>query len=903
MIIGVDSYYDLLLEGLIRLGSGQPVLQNTLLGWVVSGRVGTSRPDPKIVSIVHVCTQDFDEKLSRFWELESCQSSSTMSVEESICEDNFAATTTRDASGRFIVELPVKPSVVSMLGNSYEIAKRRFLSVERRLQANPQLKSAYSAFIEEYLLLGHMEEITDITVPTQYTPYYLPHHCIQRPDSLTTKLRVVFDASCVTDTGISLNDALMVGPVIQDDLVSIILRWRIHQFVFIADVEKMFRQILMHPSFRCLLRILWRDDPSQPIRIFELATVTYGTSSAPYLATRCLQELSKVGLQSHPDAAEVVGKDFYMDDLLTGCRDVESGRILVNQLLQLMCSAGFQLRKWSSNSSELLAHIPESLRDERNVLGLDPGASIKTLGLRWEPASDVFGFHVPKWKDHSHITKRIVASDTASLFDPPGFLGPVIVVAKMFVQDLWRSNRSWDEPLENEIQQGWLQFRSQLVIVETITVPRWVIPIVDPTHIELHGFCDASERAYGACIYLRVVSTSGDTSVKLLTSKSKLAPLGNTRKQKKICLARLELSSALLLSHLYQKVQKALNLSMKCFFWTDSTIVLHWISAAPSRWKTFVANRVSEIQHLTADGLWAHVPGSENPADIISRGMLPAELKCCTVWWNGPPWLSQPNRFWPPLVRLTSGDFPTDELEERSITLVIQTREPDPIFDLRSSYVKLVSLVAHLLRFVHNCKQRMQQERKTGFLRIIEFNEARNVLVRLAQQETLADDIHAITTNGEVNRNSKLKTLTPILENGTLKVGGRLHNALISENRKHPMILPANHRFTEMVVTHYHLKLLHAGSQLMIASLREQFWPLRVRNLARKVVQGCIKCYRCKPTIQEQLMGDLPSERVTPTYPFLKTVVDLCGPLFYRHVGRKTPPVKCFVAIFVCLRI
>ncbi|XP_065093228.1 uncharacterized protein LOC135713939 [Ochlerotatus camptorhynchus] len=533
MIIGVDSYYDLLLDGFIRLGAGQPVLQNTLLGWVVSGRAGVNRPEPEIVSIVHVCTQDFDEKLSRFWELEACQSSSTMSVEESTCEAHFVATTARDTSGRFMVALPIKPSVISLMGNSYEIAKRRFLSLERRLQTNPQLKSAYSAFIEEYRLLGHMKEITDIKLPTQYTPYYFPHHCIERPDSLTTKLRVVFDASCATDTGISLNNTLMVGPVVQDDLVSLILRWRIHRYVIIADIEKMYRQILMNPAFQCLQRILWRDDPSGPILIFELTTVTYGTSSAPYLATRCLYELSKEGHYSNPYAAKVVGKDFNMDDLLTGCNDVEAGKILCTQLLQLLGSAGFQLRKWSSNSPEILAHIPQPLRDERNVLGLDPGASIKTLGLRWEPASDVLGFHVPKWKENHHITKRIVASDTASLFDPPGFLGPIIVVAKLFVQELWRSNRSWDEPLEDEIQQRWLLFRSQLAVIENLTVPRWVIPIVNPTHIELHGFCDASERAYGACIYLRAVSSNGDTSVRLLTSKSKLAPLGNTPKQKK----------------------------------------------------------------------------------------------------------------------------------------------------------------------------------------------------------------------------------------------------------------------------------------------------------------------------------------------------------------------------------
>ncbi|XP_062704645.1 uncharacterized protein LOC134286948 [Aedes albopictus] len=902
MIIGVDAYYDMLLDGLIRLGPGRPVLQNTLLGWVVSGRAGNSRPDPEIVSIVHVCSTDgLEQQLSRFWELESCQSSSTLSVEESTCEAHFVATTTRAESGRFVVQLPKKPSILSQMGDSYDIAKRRFLSVERRLQAKPQLKTAYSAFIEEYRILGHMKEVVDVSQPTPYRPYYLPHHCIERPDSVTTKLRVVFDASCATDTNVSLNNALMVGPTVQDDLFSLILRWRTHRYVIIADIEKMYRQIQVHPSDQCLQRILWRDDPSEPIRIFELSTVTYGTSSAPYLATRCLKELSVIGRQSHPLAAEVVGEDFYMDDLFTGSKTIRSGRVLCTQLLQLLHSAGFPLRKWSSNSPEILSHIPETLRDERTVLGLDPGASIKTLGLRWEPASDCFGFHVPKWKQDICVSKRQVVSDSSSLFDPLGFIGPVIVVAKLFVQDLWRSKRSWDEPLEDELQQSWLQFRSELAAIETIIVPRWAVPIVDPTFIELHGFCDASEKAYGACIYLRAVSSNGNTSVRLLTSKSKLAPLGNSKKQKRVCLPRLELSSALLLSHLVQKVQEALNLQMKCFFWTDSMIVLQWISAAPSRWKTFVANRVSEIQHLTEGGLWNHVPGIENPADIISRGMLPAELRDCAAWWNGPPWLSQPNRFWPALVRPAFENFEAEQLEERAIVLPIQVHEPNPIFSLRSSYTGLVSVVAYLLRFCHNCKQRNPSNRRTGFLKTTEYKDALMRLVRLAQQESLTDDVKAVAATGEVKPNSKLKSLAPILEDGILKVGGRLRNAPVTETRKHPMILSTSHPFTKMVVTHYHQKLLHAGPQLLIAHLREQFWPLRVRNLARKVVQDCIRCYRCKPTVQEQLMGDLPSERVTPTYPFLKTGVDLCGPLFYRHHGRKSPPVKCYVAIFVCL--
>ncbi|XP_058820716.1 uncharacterized protein LOC131682920 [Topomyia yanbarensis] len=902
MIIGVEVYYELLLDGLIRLGPGKPVLQNTALGWVVSGRVGVVQSNQTAPSIVHVCsTEALEDQLSRFWELESCQSSSIMSVEETTCEAHFAATTSRDEFGRFVVVLPKKPSVIPLLGNSYEIAKRRFLSLERRLQAEPNLKTAYSTFIHEYRLLNHMQEVPESLQTKSHPTYYLPHHCVVRPESVTTKLRVVFDASCATDTGISLNDALMVGPVVQDDLISITLRFRMSRYAIISDVEKMYRQIWLHQSDHSLQRILWRNEPFEPIRTYELTTVTYGTSAAPYLATKCLQELAKLGQSSHPAAAQVVANDFYMDDMISGVNSVEEGKILCTQLLQLFQSVGFSLRKWSTNSPDILAHIPAELRDERTVFDLDLSSSVKTLGLKWEPASDRFRFQVPKWSESTTITKRIALSDSARLYDPLGLVGPVIVLAKLFMQELWRNQRTWDEPLEEEVQQRWLQFRANLTSLEHLTVPRWVVPCIEPTIVEVHGFCDASERAYGACIYLRTVCANGNISVLLLTSKSKVAPLGDSKKQKKICLPRLELSSALLLSHLYQKVQQSLKLQLKSFFWTDSMIALYWLSANPSRWKTFVANRVSEIQHLTKDGIWAHVPGIENPADIISRGMLPAQLMETTAWWEGPPWLQQPERFRPPLVRSTHEDFPTEYLEEKLAVMSVQVKAPCFIFSLRSSYNALVRLVSYLLRFTHNCKPAHRSDRKVGFLSTNEITEAVNVLVKISQKECFAEEIRAITVDGQVKPNSRLKTLTPILKNQILRVGGRLENAPIADDRKHPMILHPNHPFTELIADHYHKKLLHAGPQLIIANMREKFWPLRVRNLARRVVHSCIKCFRCKPTILEQLMGELPPERVTPTFPFLTTGVDLCGPFYYRHAGRKSSPTKGFVAIFVCL--
>ncbi|XP_062704584.1 uncharacterized protein LOC134286901 [Aedes albopictus] len=903
MILGMEVYYELVEEGLVRLGPDLPVLQKTVLGWVVSGKVGSS-PSSR-VSYAHVCSiSSLEDQLARFWELESCQSSSNFSVEETLCEAHFSATTVRDETGRFVVQLPKRSAVLSTLGDSKEIATRRFLTLERRLNANPQLKQAYSDFIEEYHRLGHMEDVTDSEdLETNALSYYLPHHCVVRPDSLTTKLRVVFDASCATSTGVSLNDGLMVGPVVQDDLVSITLRFRMSRYAIVSDIEKMYRQILVFSSDRSLQKILWRNSPSEPMRTYQLSTVTYGTSCAPYLATRCLQELAKVGETTHPQAAKAVSKDFYMDDLLTGVTEIAEGQQLCSQLLDLLQSAGLCLRKWSSNCPTLLEHLPSELRDERTVLDLEASAPIKTLGLKWQTSTDEFLFDVPDWNSSPIITKRIALSDAAKLFDPLGLVGPVIVQAKIYLQDVWRSQKGWDEPLDDELQQRWHEFRENLLALRNLSVPRWVAPVVNPASTQIHGFCDASLKAYGACLYIRVTADDGTISVNLLTAKSKVAPLADSRKQKRVCLPRLELSAALLLAHLFQKVQTAINLEAQTFFWSDSTIVLHWLSATPSRWKTFVANRVSEVQHATVGGLWAHVPGCENPADIISRGMDPEQLKTTNSWWHGPDWLSKSSRFWPAFVHTSNEDFPPENLEERQVALAVHTIPPNPIFSLRSSYVALLRVVAWIRRFQFNSNPTNRGQRRFGCLTTVEMHEALRCLVGIAQREAFREEFASLATSGQVKPSSKLKSLRPFVDQGVLRVGGRLRNAAVPEDRKHPFVLPSKHPFTELVARYYHQKLLHAGPQLLISSLREKFWPLRARNLARRIVHSCINCFRCRPRATEQVMGDLPAERVSPTLPFLCTGVDLCGPVYYRLPDRKSKPVKAYVALFVCLSI
>ncbi|XP_041781817.1 uncharacterized protein LOC121598685 [Anopheles merus] len=359
LLIGREGYNDLLLGNILRLNSPKLLLQNTELGWIVSGQVSQGLTHSSLV--LYVMT--LNDQLSRFWELEGCYSPAMLSVEEAECEAAFVQTTSRDHEGRFVVALPTRTERLNQLGDSYEAASRRLQSLCRRLNIDSKLKQEYSKFLQEYLDLGHMEEIPSDRHDIGKT-YYMPHHCVVRPDSLTTKLRVVFDASSSTDTGVSLNDALMVGPSVQDDLLSLLLRFRVPRFAILADIEKMYRQIWVKESDRPLQRILWKESADDRIRIYQLKTVTYGTACAPYLATRCLQALAKEGETRYPRASKVLEQDFYMDDMITGVESVEDGRIICSEINQLLQSAGFHLRKWASNSSELLEQIPAELQIE-----------------------------------------------------------------------------------------------------------------------------------------------------------------------------------------------------------------------------------------------------------------------------------------------------------------------------------------------------------------------------------------------------------------------------------------------------------------------------------------------------------------------------------------------------------
>lgn len=637
IILGADVFGEILLQGMLKEGPGKPLAQETEFGWILSGRTNASFTN-KLEKVTLVTNVEVDETVKKFWEIEEvADEEKQLSTEEQRCEDHFVKTHERNESGRYVVRLPFKENA-EPLGRSRNIAVATLLQMEKKFERDPKLKEEYVKCLNEYLDLGHMVEAVgreEDRIENGHGCCYLPHHAVVKRDRITTKVRVVFDASRKTTSKASLNNVLMVGPTIQDDLFNILVRWRQHRVVFNADAEKMYRQVLIHKEDADFQRIVWRRDKMEPIKDYCLNTVTFGVASAPFMAVRVLKQLATDEMTRYPLGAKILENDFYVDDVLSGADDIEEAKVRMKQLNDMLLSGGFQLRKWTSNKPELLQGIQKEFQESMQSVEVDRDEAIKTLGMQWCPRSDTFIFNVKMNKDSLTDTKRSYLSEAAKLFDPLGLVAPVVIVTKIMFQGLWQRGLDWDDKLPDDIQSTWNGLKLEMNALEHLKIPRWV-GISRAGSMELHGFADASEVAYAAAVYVRTCHTDGKVDIQLIAAKTKVAPL------KKKTLPKLELLGATLLVELMYQVEKALQLTdVIKYAWSDSMITLGWINGEPSDWKTFVSNRVSKIQRKGKNIIWRHVSSKNNPADVASRGIRPSEIGEYTIWWNGPEFLKR----------------------------------------------------------------------------------------------------------------------------------------------------------------------------------------------------------------------------------------------------------------------
>ncbi|XP_034179509.2 uncharacterized protein LOC117603975 [Osmia lignaria lignaria] len=888
-LLGNTLFYQLLSVGQIKLCNDSIILQKTRLGWIVTGEVNLLNNHLNKARSCFVTTA-LENQLNKFWEVEEIPNKKYFSSEESACETHFSQNIKRNLDGRYVVRLPFNEKRDS-IGESHRMALKRFYSLEKRLELSSELKNQYSVFLREYVELKHMTDITN--TDDKQVGYYLPHHAVIKESSATTKVRVVFDGSAKTSTSISLNDALMQGPTIQDDLISIIIRFRTHQFVLTADIEKMFRQIQVHPDDAKFQKILWRENKTEPIKTYMLNTVTYGTTSAPFLAVRCLKQIIKDDGHKYPLAATVLDRDFYVDDLLTGTNDLNQACLLIDQLTKLLNLGGFNLRQWLSNEPKLLNKLKNSSASQ--LVCLDVTETKKVLGIQWDPHADTINYKVNPFSSHKVVSKRTILSEIAQLFDPLGLLGPVIIQAKLVMQKLWMANLNWDESVPQSIHTEWFNYKNQLPLLNNFTVHRKVV-LNNAVEIQLHGFCDASEKGYGACFYIRSTNKVNNHLVGLVCAKSRVAPI------KTISLPRLELCAAKLLANLYKSVVEALNLRFnKINFYSDSTIALNWIKTSPHILKTFEANRVSEIQTLTDRDNWYHVSTNDNPADFISRGQNPSDFIKNTLWVNGPTWLSMEEHCWK-ITKLSTSDSANHQANVTFVTLdqnCNRNKVANDTFERFSSINALNRFVALCHRAIVN---RSSSNKITGEITTKELHDAHLQIIRVVQESEFSQELQCLRKGEELNNKSRLLRLDPFIDElGILRVGGRLGNADINYSHKHPILLPRNNHITDIIIRHVHIKYWHTGVQNTLAIVRQNYWPIDGKNRTRYVLHKCISCCKLNHKPPNYPMGILPKNRLKQSRPFENAGLDYCGPFLIKEKKfRNKVKIKSYVVVFVC---
>ncbi|XP_033214090.1 uncharacterized protein LOC117171146 [Belonocnema kinseyi] len=535
-------------------------------------------------------------------------------------------------------------------------------------------------------------------------------------------------------------------------------------------------------------------------------------SAAPFLALRVLRQLVKDEGSQHPKGSAVLNQQIYIDDCLFGA-DSEDEIIDIREDVEALLKKGhFKLRKWASNSILLL----EDIDKQEHALAVE---------------------------------KRLDESDS--------------------LKKLWVRSISWDEPLPEDVASYWNTYGGNLSKLDTLSIPRWTGQGNNVVDSSIHGFSDASNSAYAAVAYLRLVLDSGEIRIVLLSSRTKVAPI------KTQSIPRLELCA--------------------------------WLNKHASSWKTFVANRVAAIQAEAPFANWNHVSTKDNPADLASRGILTPEFAESKLWWHGPSWLSQLEEFWP-----KKREFQNFETELGSCVRAHHVHNQiefclDNLSNQISSCSKLVRILAYILKFL---------DIKVGFspakirnkddATFVEYCiESEIIWIRYIQAKLFLKEIYDINEKVELNRGNPLLPLNPFVDgNKILRVGGRLAHANLEFDRKFPIILKA-HPVVTLIIRHVHEKCLHGGTQLTLSLIRQKFWIIRGRQNVKSVIYNCMSCVRLRAEVSNQLMAALPKSRITrPGRPFTHVGIDYACPVKITiHRGRSYTSHSAYIAVFVCFAV
>ncbi|UYV83350.1 hypothetical protein LAZ67_23000733 [Cordylochernes scorpioides] len=763
ILIGSDYFGQLLTGKVVHLGEDLTAVE-TKLGWTLMGQSPVVCKEDKVQIALNMLVAR--NNLKDLWELDVLGIQDPIEVvskkkRETELREHFIKNIKRDEDQRYSVALPWKCERNNIPSN-LEIAQRRLEACTSKLRKE-KMVIEYSTILQEWEREGLIERIEENR--PQKKGHYLPHRPVFKAESRTTPLRPVFDASCRSYNGLSLNDYLEKGPNLLEKIPEILIRFREKGIGVLADIRKAFQMITVQLQDQDFLRFFWWDqtDPMK-LTVFRHKRVVFGLNCSPFILGAVIDHHLNSVQGPAAEIAKTMARSFYMDNLVTSLSSQEEVQQFQNTAVNIMEMAKMDLREWEFN-------LPVSNSKE------EKGTTTKVLGLVWDKVEDVLNCDVSIEKDlPRRLTKRIVLYKIQQVFDPLGVYSPIFLPPKLLLQRSWELKIGWDSQLPEDMDREFRTWYSQIGLLSQIKIPRHIW--FDQTNKnEIHVFCDASKSAYAAVAYMRS-EVQGGVHLSLLWSKSRLAPT------KRVTIPRLELLACVLGARLVKSISTALTNSCPVTLWTDSSTVMAWLKRK-NEWNVFVRNRVQEIRDTVNNENWKFVYGKFNPADLPSRGCSIVQF-VSTNWWEGPEWLKGEKESWPSFEPTIDEE---EIIKEKRKTLQAHTTlivEANRWFlDRRSKYSLNIRIMAWVLRFLDNAR-RIPTER--GNLKVIELERAERKLLKLVQQETFP---------GKQAPKNGLKTIKSI--EGLWCVETKLLHGQDSEVFKRPILLPRNHPLVEQM--------------------------------------------------------------------------------------------------------
>lgn len=894
----------------------EPFAVETRLGISLAGPVGHSNGETLLsVNCTKVMPTDTEDpmidtlgRIERLWSLDDY---ATSHPKHSLSRANQRAVEIFDTTLVHRDDLHYQsgllwfhPNIVLPFNRS--MAKRRLKAVLKRFESDPEFARMYCKSMSVYIMndLGSMMTSDHLKLSRSFPRNnYLPHSGVTNPNK-PGDLRIVYDAGAEYE-GTSLNKNLMSGPDSSCSLIGVFLRGRVAVICICGDIKGMFNMCYVSPEDRDALRFLWFDEHGK-IRDFRMNVHVFGATDSPFAANRMLKQIA-LDNQEHfdEDIIKIVLRNFYVDDTLFNAKSTSDGIRMAIGLKELLARGGMKLTKFSSNSKDVLKALQrEDLASPEINIDLDPLPTARALGLMWNTETDCLGFKMAKLNTPN--TLRGATSHIARIFDPLGITAPVMLPGKVIIQELWKRKMKWDQEMPEDVLKPWLEWKGALHHLEDLQLPRRFFSELqdcrtDLKRLEMHLFADSSGYATGAAVYLRGIDHFEKIHVSsLVFGKSKLLPI-----KPKLYTPRNEMKAAVDIVRIAQKLDSELDLQIdEKVYWTDSEIVLAYIKNETKTFHAFIANRQSEIRMYTTAAQWRHCRTDLNVSDDPSRGVNAAKLTSKHRYITGPKFLTTPETDWPithvedipdedPEVKTTIPSFCTvvgENVDKNTILLLTEKK---------SSYISLCRTVAWM------CRWKTQLDKVTltpGLLSLGEVTHAEIVLVQLVQHQFYAEEIESMKAKRCITK-SNILDLHPFLdEHSIVRAKGRLQNATgVAYTTKHPIILPSPTlcRLSKIIIEHYHRKLAHGGQELMMGCLREQYWIACARSYVRMVIRMCIICRKRNARPGEQIMGDLPPERLMAFHPaFSQTGTDCFGPITCKD-RRRT--ISMYGVIFLCL--